>query len=1122
MEVGVLGVCRVERAGEPVDLPARKLRSVLAALALELGTTVSADRLIDLVWNESAPRGAHGTLHSYISGLRRVLEPELPARARPRMLVTSDGGYRLVLDRSEVDATAFTDEVRLLHRHVAPLESQLSNGPQADWPDRNQATASLEAVETALLRWRGQAYADLGDHPQAIAARTGLDELRTTAEEDRALLMLALGDPAGVVAETEQATTRNPFRERTWAVHALALVRSGRQADALATIRRLREALADELGLDPGPSVRTLESAILRQDEEILRSLPAAPSLALTPSRVSAETEKVTPWQTIGRATERRALDETLAAALEGHPSIAVLVGDPGLGKSRLLADLAAVAAAQGLATLSGSCSADDGAPPLWPWQAMLAEIDLAAARERLATEDATDYAQRAFAVSDLIAGAVRERAAQQPVLLVVDDLHWADEPTLRALSHLVATARDGERLAVVVTWRPWPEPTGALADLEVTAARHGARRLQLSGLPAADAAALVSSVAGPDTVSPAQVDAWWAATDGNPFFLVELARLATEHGGWNGEVPVSVQAVVRRRLEHLQSATQDLLVVAAALGQEFSVMVLAAALSLAPEVVDEQLDAARDAGIVRDRDGGVLAFEHPLTRDAALASVRPSRRARTHAKIAYAYERPDAPVPAATRPFELARHWLAAGPVHAARAWPAAAQAARLATAAFAHDEAVDLYRAALAAQRLDPQARGDDRFALLLSLAEVAAYAGIWQHVVASAVEAIGIAAAADDPSGVARAAAEVTRHSIWTPQEFGEVNGDLIDDLRRALDQTGGGDSVERVRLSLALACQLYYADERASEALALVDQGTAMAERIGDLGLIRWTARSASIGLWRSAYVDRRRALVERELAAARELGDLDAEALALTTATGIALELGDRDGYRHTFSQAARLARRRRLGYLRIALGCVELTLAALSDSAELSALSIELAEVSRQTSVVNHDAVVSSLSFLTLLWDRDAPADHLDALVAAVSDGSAVIAVEAAGLGLVRLGRLRDAAALLQQVPLEPLIDTWSVTWDAAARAEIAAALDDRAIAEPAAAVLRRYSGRLATGGVSIVAGPVDGYLALAEATLGRRSAATAAADRGLEQARAWEMAAYVRWLEQHRVRGGW
>ena len=1146
----MLGATRIQRAGNVIDLPARKVRSVLAALALEPGATSSADRMVDLIWGEAPPRGAHGTLHSYISGLRRVLEPDLPARARPRVLLTSDAGYRLALGRDDVDATGFADQVRRLHRLVAALESQFSIGPQADWPDRAQAGGWLEALETALLRWRGHAYADLGDHPDVVATRTGLDELRTTAEEDRALVMLALGDAAGVVAATEQATARHPFRERTWAVHALALARLERQVDALAAIRALRDRLADELGLDPGPLIRTLENGILRQDKSILQTLPSVGpadradrdrgSLVGSSAAVSGERPQPAISATIGREGERAVLGELLDEAMAGRPSVAVLIGEPGMGKSRLVEDLAAGAGSRGIRTAAASCSAADGAPPLWPWQAILAAlaesdhdhedqpagietgpVDLGGLRARLAADDDTDHAERAFAVSDLLASLVRDRAARQPLLLIVDDLHWADAPSLRALSHLIATARAGERLAVVFTRRPLPEPSGALADLEITAARRGGRLVRLAGLPIEEAAQLVGTVVGSDAVRPELIAVWCSATGGNPFFLVELARLAAGHDGWSGEVPAAVQTVVRRRLDRLPADTRDLLVAGAALGQQFSLLMLAAGLQLDPELADERLDPAREAGIVRDRDA-MLVFEHALTRDAVLATVGSSVRARLHARIAYAYENPNAPVPAELRPFELARHWLAAGPVHAARAWPAAAEAARLSTSAFAHEEAVELYLAALAAQLIDPRAGTPERFELLLKLAEVAAYAGIWQHVVAAAVEAVRIATADRDPRRVAGAAVELTRHSVWTPQEFGLVDDDLVEDLNEALRLIGEADSVERVRLSLALACQLYYAEDRRSETEALVDHGLAMARRLDGVELTRWSARSASIALWRPEHLSDRRLLVEEELAAARELGDLDAEALALTTATGIALDLADRDAYRQSMAEALRLARRRRLGYLRIALGCIEVSLAALDAAPDLPALASELIDVSRQTSVVNHDVFVSSLGFLTMLWNPDAPRDHLDAMVAGVLAGPGVLAVDAAALGLVRLGRLADVRDLLAQVPLSPVTDTWSSTWDAACHAEIAYALDAPGLAEQVAPILRRFSGRLATAGVSIVAGPLDGYLALAEAALGNRSAATAAANRALEQARVWNMSAYAGWLSRHRAGGSW
>ena len=342
MRVRVLGSTGVEGPQGAVPLPARKPRSILAALALAPGSTTSADRLVDLVWGEDPPAGAHGTLHAYISGLRRVLEPDLAPRARPTVLVTTDDGYRLDLDPGRVDAVAFTREVRARHAALAPLWSQLTTGPDASWPSRHEVGAHVEALEEALRTWTGTAYADLGDHPDVLADRAALDELRATAQEDTALGLLALGEHAAVLAATEQAGGRHPLRERTRSLQALALVRTGRQVEALDVLRGYRELLADELGLDPGPEVRALEEAVLRQSPTLgawLRpEVAARPPTTATPSAAGAHAAPGTAsgaapttatrptgapaasWAMVGREPERSVVTEVLGAAVAGTP----------------------------------------------------------------------------------------------------------------------------------------------------------------------------------------------------------------------------------------------------------------------------------------------------------------------------------------------------------------------------------------------------------------------------------------------------------------------------------------------------------------------------------------------------------------------------------------------------------------------------------------------------------------------------------------------------------------------------------------------------------------------------------------------------------------------------------
>ena len=181
-----------------------------------------------------------------------------------------------------MDAHRFADEVRAHRRALAPLASQFSTGPANDWPDRGAISDHVDGLEELLGLWNGEAYADLPDHPDVALERSSLEELRRGAEEDRVLGLLALGDHAVVAAATEQATVRYPLQERVWALHALALARTGRQADSLAALRHIRELLADELGLDPGQELRDLEQAVLVQEPGLQQWL--RPEVASVPA----------------------------------------------------------------------------------------------------------------------------------------------------------------------------------------------------------------------------------------------------------------------------------------------------------------------------------------------------------------------------------------------------------------------------------------------------------------------------------------------------------------------------------------------------------------------------------------------------------------------------------------------------------------------------------------------------------------------------------------------------------------------------------------------------------------------------------------------------------------------
>ncbi|MGC4892910.1 BTAD domain-containing putative transcriptional regulator [Micromonospora sp. DT31] len=242
---GVLGpVTAWDDAGEPVDLKGPRHRAVLARLIAARGRVVPVGQLVDDLWADDPPAGALSAVRTFVAALRRRLEPDRPPREPARLLVTEGPGYALRADPRTVDAWRFEDTV------TATAETL--------------PRPTLDGLDEALGWWRGPAYADF-DQPWAHAERTRLDQVRLTAVERRAEALLALDRAADAVPDLDAHVAAHPWREDGWALLAQALHRAGRQADALAVLRRARELLRDRLGLDPGARLRRLETDLLRQ-----------------------------------------------------------------------------------------------------------------------------------------------------------------------------------------------------------------------------------------------------------------------------------------------------------------------------------------------------------------------------------------------------------------------------------------------------------------------------------------------------------------------------------------------------------------------------------------------------------------------------------------------------------------------------------------------------------------------------------------------------------------------------------------------------------------------------------------------------------------------------------------
>jgi predicted ATPase/DNA-binding SARP family transcriptional activator len=313
VKVCLLGPLEViDASGGIVTIPGARQRTLVALLALHAGRVVSADQLIDDLWDTALPRQPGNALQLVVSKARRAIGADL--------IETRPPGYRLAVAAGDVDAHRFEDLVLAGRAAVA---------------DR-QPEAAIEYFDEALLLWRGNALAEFGDVRSAASAATRLDELRAATVEERFDALLEGGHDADLVPDLEAAIMRAPFRERLHGQLMLALYRSGRQADALRAYGEARRLLAEELGLEPGNELRRLETAILQQDDTLDRPTTASPVERPRPRPPTTPTNLRHPRASfVGRQG-----DIATVAELLQHDRIVTLVGAGGCGKTRLAVEL--------------------------------------------------------------------------------------------------------------------------------------------------------------------------------------------------------------------------------------------------------------------------------------------------------------------------------------------------------------------------------------------------------------------------------------------------------------------------------------------------------------------------------------------------------------------------------------------------------------------------------------------------------------------------------------------------------------------------------------------------------------------------------------------------------------
>ena len=613
-------------------------------LLIHLNQSVSAGRLTEALWGSEPPAGAEVTLRTHVSHLRR----HLASVGAAEVLVTRRSGYSLEVDPEQVDAYRFERLAGLGQEAVGLADPERAAGLLRD----------------ALDLWRGPVLEDLG-HPLFAEAETArLEGLRLDALEARITADLALGR-YDVIAELERLVADHPFRERFHGQLMLALYRAGRQADALAAYASARERLGEELGLDPGPALAALETAILRAD----------PALLLTPeqpaSRVKAPPDalfsSVRRDPMVGRSGELDRLCELWREVRDGAARVALVSGEAGVGKTRLVAEFAHSAAADEPRFLVGRCDQAE-----IPYQPVVSALP----------ESAEIVASSPEVMRTRFVGLLAQLA---PVVLVLEDGERIDHASAALMRHVLRQLP--ERVLVIVCFRDppgtrHPALLGLLGDLP------GADRVLLQPLSESDLGSLVGD-------QPAGfVRDLWRSTGGNPFYAGEVVRdLKTRNGQF--VVPSGVRDVLRHRLQALPEATQQVVRCAAVLGREAEFGLLAQLVDLAEDPLIDALDQAVGAGFLVEAGSSwkaTYSSPHDLMREAVYGDIPQTRRQRLHVRAAEALQLPGASVATA------AVHLRAAGPAaDPEQAADLSLRAADEAALLYAWHEAVDHAEAAV-----------------------------------------------------------------------------------------------------------------------------------------------------------------------------------------------------------------------------------------------------------------------------------------------------------------------------------------------------------------------------------------------------------------------------------------
>ncbi len=802
----------------------RHARSLVKLLALHPERRMHREQVMELLWPGVDSHSAIGRLNQVLHAARRAVQMATGDRIDPQQVI-SNQNHLLVLFPDHpvwIDLRAFEDAANHALR-------------QDD----------LGLVEQAMAAYGGELLPEDRYEKWTRQARRELDHLYVSLLQHYATLLEHRGDRSGAVEALRRSLSVDAANEESHVRLMRLFMVAGRRQRALQQFARLQEAIAREGTAELSASTLELHQAILDNRLDSGTSIPAA-----SPPPVPA-------LQLFGRDAEIGALAGAIREGLTGRGRMLLLSGDAGIGKTTLAELVVAPWRASGEALVCwGRCHPDEGVPVYWPWTQVLrrylAEHDpetinrdlgrSAALIAQIAPEiedfialqpgDQRQTASR-FELFDAVSSALRRIASRRPLLLVLDDLHWADRSSLLLLEYLTGEIRSA-RIVVLGTYRESDiDRFHPLRQSISQLTRHPDNRVvALGGLSVEDAGKIIATTAGvePSDRLASQIH---GLTEGNPFFVGEIARLLGQKGDPDPEEPLSIPAgvreIMRQRLSAVSSETRTVLEVAAVFGREFGVHLLSLVLDRQRDELVDILDSAVEANLLTERtsEPGMYRFSHALIRETLYDELGTARRTDIHWQIAetldHLYD-----MNTEQHLSELAHHFYRATPrsdvVDTANYL---ARAGQQAMDQVGFDEASGYFARALQVLDLATPVDYPWRCNLLLALADAQRSAGESLRSRETALQAATLARRLDLPELLAHAATTVA----WASMELRPYDEQVIQLLEEALERIGTADSVPRVQLLSALVRALDYSGETDRRAL-LGQEAVAVARRMGD--------------------------------------------------------------------------------------------------------------------------------------------------------------------------------------------------------------------------------------------------------------------------------------------------